>query len=348
MKLLALLLLPFTAFAQTVTLAPVPANPESADEWFLSISDASSVKLEPIGGTCVDWIKQGAAPGGAGGTSVVPALGDQNNDGICLTTVTVPGSLTDTRTDFDGPAFSGAQVTLGAVTKSLVLANGTWSATFTSGPPIPPVPPVVTYGTELIWIPVTRHVDGSPATIASYRVSWGTTAGAYPSSALVQATTYAVAGLAAGTWFFTVTAIDAAGAESARSNVVSNTVGGTPMDCVVSAWAQGLPQPAICPTSGQQTRTDTRTVLTPASNGGAACPALSQSTPLTCIPVDPCVAAPLAVPTALSWPTARTGARALRWTSPSIIVGVNYSWPVGQKQTAVWTDNRGCSVSAQH
>jgi hypothetical protein len=47
-----------------------------------------------------------------------------------------------------------------------------------------------------------------------------------------------------------------------------------PVDCVVSSWSAFGACSASC---GGGTQTQTRTVITPASNGGAACPALSQS-----------------------------------------------------------------------
>jgi hypothetical protein len=47
-----------------------------------------------------------------------------------------------------------------------------------------------------------------------------------------------------------------------------------PVDCVVSPWSAYGACSASC---GGGTQTQTRTVITPASNGGAACPALSQS-----------------------------------------------------------------------
>ncbi|MDE3156438.1 MAG: thrombospondin type-1 domain-containing protein, partial [Acidobacteriota bacterium] len=57
----------------------------------------------------------------------------------------------------------------------------------------------------------------------------------------------------------------------------------TPVDCVVSAWSAWGACSAVCG-GGVQTRT--RTVITPASNGGAACPALTES--LACN-TQPCV-----------------------------------------------------------
>lgn len=70
-----------------------------------------------------------------------------------------------------------------------------------------------------------------------------------------------------------------------------------PVDCVVSAWGDWvLGTPSAC-VAGSQTRTDarTRTVTTPAANGGAACPALSESrtVTLTCAADPPPAATPV-------------------------------------------------------
>ena len=74
---------------------------------------------------------------------------------------------------------------------------------------------------------------------------------------------------------------------SGTVDVLVTTTGGTsatssadqftflaPVDCVVSSWSAFGACSASC---GGGTQTQTRTVITPASNGGAACPALSQS-----------------------------------------------------------------------
>lgn len=80
----------------------------------------------------------------------------------------------------------------------------------------------------LAWTPPTTNVDGSPLTdLAGFKVYWGPTPAPYPSSVTVAdpgLAAYMVDGLAAGTWFFVVTAVNALGAESAFSNVASKTI----------------------------------------------------------------------------------------------------------------------------
>lgn len=52
-----------------------------------------------------------------------------------------------------------------------------------------------------------------------------------------------------------------------------------PVDCVVSAWDPWVPGAWGACTNGQQTRTETRQrlIVTPASNGGQSCPALTET-----------------------------------------------------------------------
>lgn len=94
----------------------------------------------------------------------------------------------------------------------------------------------------------------------------------------------------------------------------------TPVNCVVSLWAQGSLVPSTCPTSGVQTRTDTRTILTQPANGGAACPALTQTVNVPCTPTTP--------PTAGAWPDAtNTGTpvgTVLRNCSSALTAGTTY------------------------
>lgn len=89
----------------------------------------------------------------------------------------------------------------------------------------------------------------------------------------------------------TVSDGNASASTSAFSITVTAPPPPPPVDCVVSAWSDWvLGTPGAC-VNGQQSRVDTRsrTVTTPAANGGAACPALTESrtVPLTCTSPPP-------------------------------------------------------------
>ena len=80
----------------------------------------------------------------------------------------------------------------------------------------------------LTWQPPLSNIDGTPLVdLAAFKVYWGTTPGTYTRSAQISsaaAGTHTVTGLATGTWYFVVTALNARGDESAYSNVWSKTV----------------------------------------------------------------------------------------------------------------------------
>ncbi len=80
----------------------------------------------------------------------------------------------------------------------------------------------------LSWLPPTTREDGSALTnLAGYRIRYGqnpaalTLTVALNSSAL---TSYLVEGLTAGQWYFSISALDAAGVESDPSNIGSKTI----------------------------------------------------------------------------------------------------------------------------
>ena len=81
-------------------------------------------------------------------------------------------------------------------------------------------------------------------------------------------------GTGAGSCLVTATKAADSTYASATSSQVTVAVSLAPVDCVVSSWTAFGACSASC---GGGTQTQTRTVITPASNGGAACPALSQS-----------------------------------------------------------------------
>ena len=80
----------------------------------------------------------------------------------------------------------------------------------------------------LSWQPPTQNQDGSPLTnLAGFRVYWGTSPGTYPNSVLLSnpgLTTYVVGNLVAGTHYFTMTAVNASGIESAKATPASKTI----------------------------------------------------------------------------------------------------------------------------
>jgi hypothetical protein len=79
----------------------------------------------------------------------------------------------------------------------------------------------------LTWQAPTRNVDGSTLTnLAGFKVYYGTSSQSLSQSVTIAnpLTTQHVVTLQPGTWYFAVSAYDATGAESARSNQVSKIV----------------------------------------------------------------------------------------------------------------------------
>jgi hypothetical protein len=87
---------------------------------------------------------------------------------------------------------------------------------------------LATGSATLSWTPPTQNTDGSPlSNLAGYRVYWGQTQGNYSNSVTVGnagLSRYVVDQLTPATWYFTVTALNAAGIESAFSNVATKTI----------------------------------------------------------------------------------------------------------------------------
>ena len=77
----------------------------------------------------------------------------------------------------------------------------------------------------LNWTPPTTNTDGTPLTdLAGYKVYYGSSSGSYIAPIDVgNVKTYTIANLAAGSYYFAVTAYDASGNESTYSNEVVKT-----------------------------------------------------------------------------------------------------------------------------
>jgi len=80
---------------------------------------------------------------------------------------------------------------------------------------------------SLAWTAPQFNTDGtalSPTAIGGYRVYYGTDPNNLTSSISVASNDTIVTGLAAGTYYFSVTAIDSTGIESAKSSLAIGTV----------------------------------------------------------------------------------------------------------------------------
>jgi hypothetical protein len=87
---------------------------------------------------------------------------------------------------------------------------------------------ISTGSATISWLPPTQNTDGTTLTdLAGFRIYYGTSASALTQVANLTnrgLTSYMVENLAAATWYFTVRAYAADGAESASSNIASKTI----------------------------------------------------------------------------------------------------------------------------
>jgi putative Ig domain-containing protein/fibronectin type III domain protein len=113
----------------------------------------------------------------------------------------------------------------------ITASDGTASASLTAFSISVGSPPASggTGSAQLSWTPPTARSDGtSLGNLAGYYVRYGTAEGDYTETVQVTTpglTSYTVSDLAAGTYFFVVTAYDTNGVESSFSNAVSKTIG---------------------------------------------------------------------------------------------------------------------------
>ena len=89
------------------------------------------------------------------------------------------------------------------------------------------VPTNTTKNVTLSWMPPTTNTDGTSLTnLSGYKIYYGSSATALSTSVNVSAgsSSYVITGLSAGTWYFAMTSLNSAGAESAQSAVVSKAL----------------------------------------------------------------------------------------------------------------------------
>jgi hypothetical protein len=107
--------------------------------------------------------------------------------------------------------------------------QGSGSTTVTVSPPPPPPPPPPPSGTAtLTWTPPSLNTDGSAAdNLTGFRIYFGTSPTNLTQSLDVagpMVTTYTVTGLASGTVYFAVSAMNSLGVVGVKTNVVSKVI----------------------------------------------------------------------------------------------------------------------------
>lgn len=113
--------------------------------------------------------------------------------------------------------------------KARWIQGGRWRVNvMLPSPPVVTPPPPAGADVTLSWTAPTTRTDGSSLTnLAGFKAYWGTSSTALTQSHTIAdpgARTFIVAGLGSGTWYFSMTAYDATGVESARTNTVSKVV----------------------------------------------------------------------------------------------------------------------------
>jgi len=91
-----------------------------------------------------------------------------------------------------------------------------------------PADPSATRSVQLSWAAPTENTDGTPITdLAGYHIYYGTNPGDLTRTIDIvggTSTTFVVAGLTAGTYYFSVLAYNSAGVDSGQSNVANETI----------------------------------------------------------------------------------------------------------------------------
>jgi hypothetical protein len=126
----------------------------------------------------------------------------------------VTGALTGTPTSAEAGTYSNILI---SVTNGIAPASlATFSINVTTG------------SANLSWTAPTENTDGTPLTdLAGYTIHYGTSAGALTQTvtlANAAATSYVVANLSSGTYYFAISAYSTAGTQSAESSVGNKSI----------------------------------------------------------------------------------------------------------------------------
>jgi hypothetical protein len=135
--------------------------------------------------------------------------------------------------DPDTGALTGKPATANEGTTGSITITGTNGSTSSSIGPFAivvkaPAAAPSTGSASLSWTAPTENTDGTPVTnLAGYHIYYGVSEGAMTTTINVTdvtETSYVVAGLAPGTYYFAVVAYNSAGMDSSQSNVGSKTI----------------------------------------------------------------------------------------------------------------------------
>jgi hypothetical protein len=209
---------PATAAAATAPASTTPASTTAPT----SPSPVATVKLAGTPATSItagqDYLFQPAVAQGGG-----------------VVTFKIQGQPTWATFDPDTGVLTGTPATANeGTTGSITITGSNGSSSASIGPfTIVVKAPASTPGagagtTTLTWTPPTQNTDGTPIIgLTGYHIHYGTSVNALSTTITVtdvSQTSYVVSGLAPGTYYFAVDAFDAAGVDSAESNVGAATI----------------------------------------------------------------------------------------------------------------------------
>lgn len=167
-----------------------------------------------------------AGCGGSGSASTVAATGSSGASAPATGNST--GSIPSSGSSGASASATGSSTGSTPSSGSSTSTSGTSAGSGGSTPP-PTGSTAPTGSATVSWSAPTTNTDGSALTdLAGYHIYYGTSATALTQTVNISSaatTSYVLQSLASGTWYFAVSAVTNAGIESARSGVVSKTIG---------------------------------------------------------------------------------------------------------------------------
>lgn len=176
-----------------------------------------------IGGTPPTQVTAGQAysftPTASGPSGMTLSFSVQNLPSWATFSI-ASGEVSGTPTSSNAGTFANIQISVSDGSKSASLSP--FSITVASSAP----PPPSANGTATVsWNAPTTDTNGTPISgLAGYIIAYGSSPDALDQAIQVSsatATSYTIPGLAAGTWYFIITAYTSAGTQSAASNLGS-------------------------------------------------------------------------------------------------------------------------------